>query len=274
MSKTVLGVIGGNGIYAIHGAEQPEWRKVHSSFGVPSDEMLFCKVADLDIVFLPRHGRGHEHSPSSVNYRANIDALKRAGVTDIVAISEVCALNDALHPGDIVVADQFIDHTHGREDTFFGEGLVAHVDLEHPISAKLSAEIHAAATAAGISSHVSGTYVCIEGPQFPTQAERALYRSQGGIVSGMTAATEARLAREAELPYAVAAVVRPQTKAASAASALITALAGQLTGDRIPEPDIETALDGAVLTHPDRRAPVVVARLDAVAGRVLSPSHS
>src|ERR1700689_2620976 len=205
--KTVLGIIGGSGVYDIAGLEQARWERVKSPWGEPSDELLFGRLSGVDMVFLPRHGRGHVQSPSSINYRANIDALKRAGVTDVISVSACGSLREDLAPGHFVMVDQFIDRTHAREKSFFGPGFVAHVSMAHPTCAKLSGALYEAAKEIGVPCAKGGTYLAMEGPQFSSLAESNLYRSWGCAVIGMTAMPEAKLAREAELPYALVAMV-------------------------------------------------------------------
>ena len=286
--KTVLGVIGGSGVYNLPGLEHPTWKKVESPWGAPSDELLFGSFEGLDMVFLPRHGRGHVESPTSINYRANIDVMKRAGVTDLISVSAVGSLREDLTPGKFVVVDQFIDRTFAREKSFFGPGLVAHVSMAMPVCPRLSAVAAAAAEADGIDYAMGGTYLCMEGPQFSTLAESMLYRSWGCAVVGMTAMPEAKLAREAELPYALIAMVTDydcwhpveadvsveavlKVLAANTKNArtLVAAIARSLKKKRDPSPLAERALDNAVITAPDKRDPALAAKLDAVAGRVL-----
>jgi 5'-methylthioadenosine phosphorylase len=288
MGKTVLGVIGGSGVYNIGGLENPDWRKVETPWGDPSDELMFGTFEGLDMVFLPRHGRGHVHTPSSINYRANIDALKRVGVTDIISVSAVGSLKEELPPGMFVMADQFIDRTFAREKSFFGPGMVAHVSVAHPVCAELSAVIAEAAREEDIPHAIGGTYLCMEGPQFSTLAESNLYRSWGCSVVGMTAMPEAKLAREAELPYAliamvtdydcwhpdhdhvtVDAVIKVLHSNTANARKLIRATAKKMNREHVPCPTIETALDTAFITAPEKRDPEMAAKLDAVAGRVL-----
>ncbi len=289
MAKRVLGIIGGSGVYDIDGLEGAAWREVKSPWGSPSDALLFGRYAGVDMVFLPRHGRGHVQTPSTINYRANIDALKRAGVTDVISVSACGSLKEELAPGTFVMVDQFIDRTFARDKTFFGPGLVAHVPMAHPVCPKLTTALEEAATAENIRHSRGGTYICIEGPQFSTLAESHLYRSWGCSVIGMTAMPEAKLAREAELPYALIAMVtdydcwHPEHEhvtvdaeikvlMANAANArrLVCAVATRLGAQRTPSPiGIETVLDVAVMTAPEKRDPALVAKLDAVAGRVL-----
>jgi len=288
MAAWVLGVIGGSGLYEIEGLEDARWTSVESPFGQPSDDLFIGTLGDVRLVFLPRHGRGHRLPPSAVNARANIDALKRAGCTDILSLSAVGSLREALAPGDFVVVDQFIDRTFAREKSFFGEGLVAHVSMAHPVCPRLSALAAEAARAAGARVVEGGCYLAMEGPQFSTQAESALYRSWGCDVIGMTNMPEAKLAREAELPYASVAMVTDydcwrdgvehvdvaqilEVLAANAdkARALVRRLAAALPATRAASP-IDTCLDGALITAPAARAPAMAAKLSAVAGRVLS----
>ena len=288
MAAWVLGVIGGSGVYDIEGLEDPRWTPVDSAFGAPSDAILTGHIGAVKLVFLPRHGRGHPLPPSDVNARANIDALKRAGCTDILSLSAVGSLRESLAPGDFVVVDQFIDRTFAREKSFFGPGLAAHVSMAHPVCPRLSALAAAAARAAGARVVEGGCYLAMEGPQFSTQAESALYLSWNCDVIGMTNMPEAKLAREAELPYASVAMVTDydcwreevapvevhhiQTVlAANAGKArdLVARLARALPADREPSP-IDTCLDGALITAPSAWDPDMVEKLSAVAGRVLA----
>ncbi len=286
MSEWVIGIIGGSGLYGIGALEDPQWIAVDTPWGTPSDELLTGRIEGVRFVFLPRHGRGHPIDPSHLNYRANVDALKRAGCTDLVAISAIGSLREELAPGLFVVVDQFIDRTAGREASFFGPGLVAHVSMADPVCPRLSALVADAAQAAGAEVSRTGTYVAIEGPQFSTRAESRLYRAWGGDVIGMTAMPEARLAREAELPYAlagmvtdydcwregdavdVAEIVARLHANAGAARRLIVELARALPAQRPPSP-IDTNLDTAILTAPEARDPAMLAKLDAVCRRVL-----
>jgi len=287
----VIGVIGGSGIYEIAGLDGGRWQAVETPWGPPSDEVLTGTLNGMAMAFLPRHGRGHVHSPSSVPYRANIDALKRLGVTDLVSVSACGSFREDLAPGDFVVVDQYIDRTsaHTREKSFFGDGCVAHVSLAHPTCARLSAACLGAGRDAGVTMHDGGTYLAMEGPQFSTLAESRLYREVWGCdVIGMTGMPEAKLAREAELCYASIAMVTDYdswhpdhgevaitdiiatlTGNADKARALIGRLPG-LLGRRTRCPDnCDHALDHAILTAPGARDPGLVARLDGVAGRVL-----
>ncbi len=289
MAGSVLGIIGGSGFYHLPGLENPRWEKVMTPWGAPSDEILFAEIAGLPVRFLPRHGRGHPVPPSAINFRANIDALKRAGVTDLVSVSACGSLREDLAPGHFVLVDQFVDRTFAREKSFFGPGLVAHVSVADPVSPFLVDAVERAVQAEGITYTRGGTYLVMEGPQFSTRAECNLYRSWGMDVIGMTNMPEAKLAREAELCYAsvamvtdydcwhpdhdavdVAAVIRTLTANSKNAKHLVTQLPALLT-DR---PDAcpcgcDRALDFALMTAPEKRDAALVAKLDAVAGRVL-----
>ena len=287
--QTMIGVIGGSGVYQIDGLEDANWVTVNSPFGAPSDDILVGRLRGLPIAFLPRHGRGHIHTPSTVPYRANIDVLKRLGVTDVVAVSAVGSLRADYAPGDFVIVNQYIDRTFAREKSFFGPGCVAHVSLAHPTCPRLSAACAKAAELAGVKVHQGGTYLAMEGPQFSTLAESRLYRSWGCDVIGMTGMPEAKLAREAELCYAsvamvtdfdcwheghgavdVSQVLQTLTANSSSAKSLISHLSGLLNTSRAPCPHgCDRALDHALMTAPDKRDPALLARLDAVAGRVL-----
>ncbi len=290
--QTMIGVIGGSGVYQIEGLEGASWIRVPTPWGDPSDQLLVGRLNGIPIAFLPRHGRGHPHSPGSVPYRANIDALKRLGCTDVVAVSAVGSLRIDYAPGDFVLVDQYIDRTFAREKSFFGPGCVAHVSVAQPTCPRLGQACLEAATEGGIKVHPAATYLAMEGPQFSTLAESRLYRSWGADVIGMTGMPEAKLAREAELCYASLAMVTDydcwheshgavdvstvlQTLAANAtrARSLIAALPARLTHQREPCPHgCDTALTHALITAPARRDPAVMARLDAVAGRVLPKS--
>ncbi len=278
-------MVGGSGIYAIEGLRKARWRTVESPFGEPSDALLHGELDGQELVFLPRHGRGHRIGPSEINYRANIDALKRVGVTDIVSLSAVGSLREDLSPGTFVIVDQFIDKTVARQRSFFGAGVVAHVSLAQPVCNGLGASLASAAT--GIDLIRSGTYVAVEGPQFSTRAESDGYRDGRGDVIGMTNMPEARLAREAEICYATVAmvtdydcwhpghdavsvenVVAVLSKNAEKARTLIRRAARPIVV-REDHCACRTALDSAVITPPDARDRDLVARLDAVAGRVL-----
>jgi 5'-methylthioadenosine phosphorylase len=288
--RTVLGVIGGSGVYAIEGLQGAHWEHVPSPWGEPSDELHFGTLDGVDLVFLPRHGRGHRISPSDINYRANIDAMKRAGVTDIISVSACGSLREDLRPGTFVLVDQFIDRTFARAKSFFGRGLVAHVSMGHPVCPRLVDALEQAARTNGIVHRRGGTYLVMEGPQFSSLAESNLYRSWGCDVIGMTNMPEAKLAREAEIPYAtvamvtdydcwhpdhdhvdVATIVRVLNENADKARALIRTVTPLLGPERTPSPlGIEHALDNAVITAPDARDPELARKLDAVAGRVLA----
>ncbi len=287
---TVLGVLGGSGVYDIAGLKKAEWRRVKSSYGETSDEFLFGVLDGLDVVFAPRHGRGHVHSPSSINYRANIDALKRSGVTDILSVSACGSLREDLPPGHFVVVDQFIDRTFAREKSFFGEGLVAHVSMAHPTCNRLAQAVYDCSVKAGFPIKMGGTYLAMEGPQFSSLAESKLYRSWGCDVIGMTNMPEAKLAREAEICYVtvamvtdfdcwhpdhghvqVADIIRVLTENAEKAKTLVGMVAPLLKDTR-PTPcpsGCDRALDNALITAPGSRSPALTAKLDAVAGRVL-----
>jgi 5'-methylthioadenosine phosphorylase len=291
MTKRILGIIGGSGVYDIDGLEDAVWKEVASPWGQPSDALLFGRYEGIELVFLPRHGRGHVQTPTTVNYRANIDALKRAGVTDVISVSACGSLKEELAPGTFVFVDQFIDRTFAREKSFFGPGFVAHVPMAHPICPRLALALEEAAADENIRHAKGGTYLCMEGPQFSTLAESHLYRSWACSVIGMTAMPEAKLAREAELPYAlvamvtdydcwhpehehvtVDAVIKVLTANAANARKLVCAVAKRLGPERKPSPlGIEHVLDAAVMTAPAKRDPVLTAKLDAVAGRILRP---
>lgn len=286
--KPMIGVIGGSGVYDIAGLEGASWVKVKTPWGSPSDEVLLGRLGGIPMAFLPRHGRGHVQTPSSINYRANIDALKRLGCTDVVAVSAVGSLREDYAPGDFVLVDQYIDRTVAREASFFGPGCVAHVSLAHPTCARLGAACMHAASAAGVRIHPRATYLAMEGPQFSTQAESRLYRQWGADVIGMTGMPEAKLAREAELCYASIAMVtdydcwHPDHGAVDVAAVIKTLLANadaarntvaelpKLLPARAPCPEgCDHALTHAIMTAPAKRDADLVAKLDAVAGRVL-----
>lgn len=290
MSETRIGVIGGSGVYDIDGLKDARWQAVESPWGAPSDEILTGVLDGNHMAFLPRHGRGHVHSPTSVPYRANIDALKRLGVTDVISVSACGSFREDMAPGDFVVVDQFIDRTFAREKSFFGPGCVAHVSVAHPTCPRLGAACVEAARAEGIRVHDGGVYLAMEGPQFSSLAESKMYREVWGAdVIGMTNMPEAKLAREAELCYAsvamitdydswhpdhgevdVTEIIRTLTGNADKARGLVKRLPALLGGMRAPCPHgCDRALEFAILTQPPARDPEVVARLDAVAGRVL-----
>jgi 5'-methylthioadenosine phosphorylase len=287
MSEWVLGVLGGSGVYDIDGLEKVERRRIEGPWGQASDELLCGEIDGVRLVFLPRHGRGHRLSPTGVDARANIDALKRAGCTDVLSLSAVGSLREDLAPGTFVVVDQFIDRTFAREKSFFGDGLVAHVSMADPVCPRLAGLAAQAAREAGARVVEGGTYLVMEGPQFSTRAESELYRSWGCAVIGMTNMPEAKLAREAELPYAsvcmvtdydcwhdehadveVSHILEVLHANAAMARATVRVLAGKLTGPREASP-IDRALDFALITAKEARDPVLAAKLDAVAGRVL-----
>jgi 5'-methylthioadenosine phosphorylase len=288
MSEWTIGIIGGSGLDRIDALEDAQWIAVDSPWGAPSDELLIGRIAGVKFVFLPRHGRGHRIPPTQLNVRANIDALKRAGCTDLLAISAVGSLREALAPGRFVVVDQYLDRTFARESSFFGPGLVAHVSMADPVCPRLSALAADAAEAAGAEVARKGCYVAIEGPQFSTRAESRACRAAGGDVIGMTGMPEAKLAREAELPYAsvcmvtdwdcwredcdpvdVAEIVARLHANAGKARQLIVELAARLPKTREPSP-IDTNLDSAIITAPEARDPAMLARLDAICGRALA----
>jgi 5'-methylthioadenosine phosphorylase len=287
MSDWVLGVIGGTGLYDIEGLENRSSRRVDTPWGPPSDELMFGEIEGTRLVFLPRHGVGHRITPSHINARANIDALKRAGCTDVLSLSAVGSLKESLTPGTFVVVDQYIDRTFAREKSFFGVGVAAHVSVAHPVCPRLAELAAEAAHEAGAPVVRGGTYLCMEGPQFSTKAESLLYRSWGCDVIGMTNMPEAKLAREAELPYAsvcmvtdydcwhedvgpveIGDVLKVLHDNAAKARETVRQLASALTGPRDPSP-IDTCLDGAIITPAGARDPELVGKLDAVAGRVL-----
>ena len=289
MTAATLGVIGGSGVYDLPGLEDVREERVASPWGEPSDALRIGRIGSTRVVFLPRHGRGHALSPAGINYRANIDVLKRAGVTDLVALSACGSFREALHPGLFVLVDQFVDRTQGRATSFFGDGCVAHVSMAHPAGPHLRARLAAAAEAEGLAVHQGGTYVCIDGPQFSSYAESVTYRGLGYDVIGMTNMPEAKLAREAEITYAtvamvtdfdcwhpdhdavdVAAVIAVARANADKAARLVARLARDFPAEREACPaGSHRALDGAIMTAPARRDPALLAKLDAVAGRVL-----
>ena len=290
MRKTKIGVIGGSGIYDIDGIENPKWQKVESPWGIPSDWIFTGTLHGVEIAFLPRHGRGHTLSPSDIPYRANIDALKRLGVTDLISISACGSFRDNMKPGHFVVVDQFIDRTTARENSFFGTGCVAHVSVANPTCHRLSEACLNTAKNQGIKVHFGGTYLAMEGPQFSTRAESKLYREVWGCdVIGMTNMPEAKLAREAELCYTsiamitdydswhpdhgevdVTEIIKILTENSTKARGLIANLTDCLSPERSQcTQGCDTALDFAIMTAPEARDPVLIAKLDAVAGRVL-----
>jgi 5'-methylthioadenosine phosphorylase len=290
MTAPVIGILGGSGLYQMDGLTDVEWRRVDSPFGEPSDEFCFGRLDGTQVVFLPRHGRGHRISPSEINYRANIDALKRSGVTDIISLSAVGGLQEQYAPGTFVVVDQFIDRTFARPKSFFGTGCVAHVSVARPVCSRLGDAILETGTENGLSMLRGGTYLVMEGPQFSTFAESELYRSWGCSVIGMTNMPEAKLAREAEICYATVAmvtdfdcwhpghddvtvetIVRVLLDNAEKARGLVRGLVPRLAHHDGPcHAGCQTALEHALITAPDACDPAVMARLDAVAGRVLN----
>ncbi len=289
MAQAVLGIIGGSGIYDLPGLQDAREEVIESPWGEPSAPLRRGTIAGLPIVFLPRHDKGHRLSPSDINYRANIDVLKRAGVTDLVSLSACGSFKEELPPGTFVLVDQFIDRTHKRENSFFGKGCVAHVSMAHPVSPRLRIHLAAAAEAEGIAFARGGTYVCMEGPQFSTLAESMTYKTSGYSVIGMTNMPEAKLAREAEICYATVAmvtdfdcwhpdhdavtvqdIIRVLTTNADRAKALVVRLARDFPREHEPCPNgSDRALDTALITAPEARDPELLKKLDAVAGRVL-----
>lgn len=286
----MIGIIGGSGLYAVDGVEDGRWQTVETPWGEPSDAIFTGRVGHVGLAFLPRHGRGHRIAPSELNARANIDALKRLGVTDVLTVSSVGSLVEDRPPGSFTVVDQFIDCTKGRPSSFFGTGLVAHVSMADPVCPRLSALAVEAARAAGADVNDGGTYLAMEGPQFSTRAESRLYRQWGCDVIGMTAMPEAKLAREAELPYAlvgmvtdydswredeagvdVAQVIAQLGANAAKARAMVMHLLRSLPAERAASP-IDTCLDAALITALGARDAALVTKLDAVAGRALLPS--
>ena len=291
MSTTqgILGIIGGSGVYDIDGLAEKRWRKIASPFGDPSDEILCGELNGQPMAFLPRHGRGHRIPPSEINFRANIDALKRLGVTDVISVSAVGSLRETLHPGMFVIVDQFIDRTYARTKSFFETGLVAHVSMAHPVCSRLGDHIEAAARESGIETARGGSYLVMEGPQFSSLAESEMYRSWNCDVIGMTNMPEAKLAREAELCYAtvamvtdydcwhpnhddvtVEAIVKVLLANAEKARELVKKVAPRIKSDRHGSRcACRTALEHALITAPEMRDPKLLERLDAIAGRLL-----
>jgi 5'-methylthioadenosine phosphorylase len=286
MNEWTIGILGGSGLYEMEALEEAQWISAETPWGPPSDELLIGRLHGIRFVFLPRHGRGHRIPPSRVNARANIDALKRAGCTDVVAISAVGSLREELAPGRFVLVDQFIDRTFAREKSFFGPGLVAHVSMADPVCPRLSGLIAAAAEAAGADVARGGTYLAMEGPQFSSRAESELYRSWGCDVIGMTAMPEAKLAREAELPYAlvgmvtdydcwrrgeeaveVSAIVAQLLANAGTARTMVEEFARALPAEREASP-IDSTLDSAIITAAGSRDPAMLAKLDAICSRL------
>ena len=289
MTKAVVGIIGGSGIYDLPGLKDAREERIASPWGEPSAPLRFGRIGETEAVFLPRHGHGHRLSPSGINYRANIDAMKRAGVTDLVSLSACGSFRAELYPGLLVLVDQFIDRTHGREISFFGNGLVAHVSMAHPVAPRLARRLADAAEAEGIAFVRGGTYVCMEGPQFSSRAESLGYQRMGCDVIGMTAMPEAKLAREAEISYAtvamvtdydcwhddhgavdVTAVIKVLHENAHRAQAIVTRLLTDFPAEHEPCPvGSDTALEHALITAPAARDPDLARKLDSVAGRVL-----
>lgn len=290
MAERKIGVIGGSGVYQVDGLEGAEWVGVDTPWGAPSDEILVGRLSGTEMAFLPRHGRGHVHAPTDVPYRANIDALKRLGCTDLVSVSAVGSFREDMAPGHFVIVSDFIDRTFARDKSFFGSGCVAHVSVAHPVCSRLGDLVETAARDIGVPHHRGGVYLAMEGPQFSARAESKMYReSWGADVIGMTNMPEAKLAREAELCYASVAMVtdydswHPDHGAVDItdiiatlransenAAGLIHAIA-RAAGARAPCPEgCDRALDHAIMTAPDKRDPALLARLDAVAGRVLN----
>src|SRR5690349_5533682 len=285
---SVIGIVGGTGLYALEGLTDQRWQRVESPFGTPSDELLFGRVGDQQIVFLPRHGRGHRIPPHEINFLANIDALKRAGASCVISVSAVGSLKPELTPGTFVIVDQFIDRTLRRPKTFFSTGLVAHVSMGHPTCRRLMAHLAEAADAIDVNAVRGGTYVVMEGPQFSSVAESELHRSWGADVIGMTNMPEAKLAREAELCYAsvamvtdfdcwhpdhdhvqVADIVKVLNANSANARKLVSDVIPRLATDAAPCPHgCDRALEYAIITPPDARDPELAAKLNAVAGRV------
>src|SRR5499433_1891200 len=289
MVKSVLGIVGGSGLYDIPALKNVHWEDVNSPWGIPSDRILFAELDGLPIRFLPRHGRGHKVPPSAINFRANIDALKRTGVTDLLSVSACGSLKEELPPGHFVLVDQFVDRTFAREKSFFGPGCVAHVSMADPVSPLLADAVEKAAREEEIATTRGGTYLVMEGPQFSSRAESNLYRSWGCAVIGMTNLPEAKLAREAEICYAtvamvtdydcwhdehahvdVAAVIKVLNANVDKAHALIARVAHSFPREHPPCPiGSDRALDVAIITPPAMRDPTVLKKLDAVAGRVI-----
>jgi 5'-methylthioadenosine phosphorylase len=289
MAQASIGIIGGSGVYDIAGLENKRWEKVESPFGEASDELLFGELNGVKLAFLPRHGRGHKIPPSEVNFRANIDALKRVGVSDVISVSAVGSLREHLKPGTFVIVDQFIDRTFARNKSFFGTGLVAHVSMAHPVCKRLGDHIEAAAKDAGINALRGGTYLVMEGPQFSSLAESELYRQWGCDVIGMTNMPEAKLAREAELCYATVAmvtdydcwhpdhdhvtvdqIIKVLLENADKAKSLVKQVVPRAGGDaKACDCGCRSALQYALITAPEARDAAMKEKLQAIAGRVL-----
>lgn len=288
MVKPVIGIIGGSGVYDLPGLEDLREERVATPWGEPSDALRFGRIGGTDAVFLPRHGRGHRLSPSGINYRANIDAMKRVGVTDIVSVSACGSFRDDLYPGLFVLVDQFVDRTFGRQSSFFGNGCVAHVSMAHPVAPLLQQRIAEAAQAEEIAFVKGGTYVCMEGPQFSSYAESLTYKAAGYDVIGMTACPEVKLAREAEISYAtvamvtdfdcwhpehddvdVAQIIAVVHDNAARASRLLARLLRDTPAERTPCPiGSDRALDTSLITAPEARDPQLLKMLDAIMARV------
>jgi 5'-methylthioadenosine phosphorylase len=288
MPRSVLGIIGGSGIYDLPGLENVVEKAIASPWGEPSAPLRIGHIDGLPVVFLPRHDKGHRLSPSDINYRANIDVLKRAGVTDLISLSACGSFKEDLPPGTFVLVDQFVDRTYKRDSSFFGRGCVAHVSMAHPVSPRLRIHLAAAAEAQGINVVRGGTYVCMEGPQFSSLAESLTYKQQGCAVIGMTNMPEAKLAREAEICYATVAmvtdfdcwhpdhdavtvqdIIKVLTANAEKAKRLVARLARDFPREHEPCPiGSDRALDNAIITAPEARDPALMAKLDAVAGRL------
>jgi len=289
MTKAIVGIIGGSGVYNLDALTDMREEAVATPWGEPSDRLRLGKIGATDAVFLARHGRGHRLSPSGINYRANIDALKRVGVTDIISLSACGSFKREFYPGLFVLVDQFDDRTYKRATSFFGNGCAAHVSMAHPVAPRLQRRIAEAAQAENIAAHFGGTYLCIEGPQFSSLAESLGFQARGADVIGMTGATEAKLAREAEISYAtiamvtdfdcwheehsvvdVAAVVKVVHENAQRANALVSRVLRDMPAEHEACPvGSDHALDNAIMTHPDARDPALLKKLDAIAGRVL-----
>lgn len=290
MTKAMLGIIGGSGIYDLPGLQNVREERIESPWGEPSAALRIGDIDGLPIVFLTRHDKGHRLSPSDINYRANIDVMKRAGVTDLISLSACGSFKEELPPGMFVLVDQFVDRTFNRDSSFFGTGCVAHVSMAHPVSPRLRIRLAEAAASEGIQAARDGTYVCMEGPQFSTLAESLTYKGLGYSVIGMTNFTEAKLAREAEICYATVAmvtdfdcwhpdhdavtvsdIIRVLTENAEKGAQLVAQLAREFPREHEPCPiGSDRALDTAIITSPEARDPALLKKLDAVAGRVLN----
>jgi 5'-methylthioadenosine phosphorylase len=289
MTRRVVGVIGGSGVYSLEALTAVERRAIATPWGEPSGPLTIGKLGGVDVAFLARHGEGHRIPPSEINYRANIDAMKRLGVTDLISVSACGSFREELSPGTFVIVDQFVDRTSGRATSFFGAGCVAHVSMAHPVCPALGDALEASCGAIGVRYRRGGTYLCIDGPQFSSRAESLLYRAWGLDVIGMTNMPEAKLAREAELPYAsvamvtdydcwregseaveVGAILEVMHRNADGARRLVADVVARLGAARSPSPlGIETMLDFAIITPPEARDPELLKKLDAVAGRAL-----